>query len=198
MPRTAIVCAAAYMKGSGYGPEIDSYGRIVRVNTGFEMCSLYPDDIGNTTHICYINSQMFRERSQYKFPPGSRIIRKSHVNGYTRDLSVGYEANTGILAVLHFASMGYTCKVFGMDFFSSPYGGIIPENPSINDGDKLIVPRESIYLSEYNRERYGDQYKLAHFGGIRDFRILYNLMQTRRVTVDDHMMKIVELNKHRV
>jgi hypothetical protein len=197
--RTAIVCCAPYMRGSGYGAEIDTFDRVVRVNTGFEMIDIYPDDLGRKTHVCYINRYLYNRKVNY--PSGVSIVTKRHIADYTE--YKGYEANTGILALVHFVTKGDKCKVFGMDFYSGVNNGTIPLQSITKDNgaDMPIVSRDEVYMPGYkvnHNDTVGQTFALYHAGYMRDFKILSDLMDSHGVTVDDHLAKIVEINKPRI
>jgi len=49
----ALVGPAAYMKGIGYGKEIDSHDLVVRINRGIESIDEFHNDIGKRTDIYY-------------------------------------------------------------------------------------------------------------------------------------------------
>ena len=51
--KVALVGPAAYMVGSSYGEEIDSYDTIIRLNRGIESIHKYGEDVGVRTDILY-------------------------------------------------------------------------------------------------------------------------------------------------
>ena len=51
--KVALVGPAAYMVGSNYGEEIDSYDTIIRLNRGIESIHKYGEDVGVRTDILY-------------------------------------------------------------------------------------------------------------------------------------------------
>jgi len=51
--KVALVGPAAYMVGSKYGDEIDSYDTVIRLNRGIESIHKYGEDVGVKTDILY-------------------------------------------------------------------------------------------------------------------------------------------------
>jgi hypothetical protein len=195
---TAIVGSAAYMTGMGFGPEIDSHDYVVRVSSGFTMCKAAPDDFGTRTTHLYIN-QWTRDRlKELEYPEGVRIRLKRHVVKETR--AEDYESNTGTMCVVDYAINGHKIKVYGFDFYSAPFGGMIPEGYTIRDApDVEVVDRSQVYPDGYcNGLINSDKFRMAHVGGLRDFRIFVTYMDRYGIQVDPHMAEIIEKNRHRI
>lgn len=197
----AIVGPAAYMVGSGLGPEIDSHDVVVRLNSGHEYTALHGKDIGRKTDYIFINRWMSRNLNLFNIPPNVLPIKKVHVRPDTM-IKGEYEANTGILCIAFFAHKGYKVTVYGMDFYSGPYEGIIPSQSvgAATPKDRVqSVERKSVYFPGYNENLYGSEtHVLGHVGGMRDFAVFMKMKEDYGISQDAFLSAIIENNKHRL
>jgi hypothetical protein len=110
-----------------------------------------------------------------------------------------YEANTGIMALVDLCLQGYSIKVYGFDFFSSANGGIIQEEESIDNREDIPeVPRGVVYMEGYNEQLFGPTHRLAHVGGMRDFRIFMKMVEKYNVQYDSFLAEIIAKNIGRI
>jgi hypothetical protein len=198
---TAIVASAAYMDGKGLGPEIDRHDFVIRVTTNYIMCEKNQKDFGRKTTHVYLNKWTKNRLNVIPTPQGARVKLKRHLSKETYD--VDYEANTGVLCVVEFASLGHKIKVYGMDFYAGGNDGLIPDFYSIRDSeDTKQVDRRKVYAKGYellNDPTIDPRYfRYAHVGGLRDFRIFLKYQKMYGIETDPYMAAVIEKNRHRV
>jgi len=200
MKTTAIVASAAYMDGKEMGPEIDRHDIVVRVSTSFIMCDQNPKDFGRKTSIIYMNRWTKNRMDRLRYPAGARLRMKRHLSRETYD--DGYEANTGVMCIVDFASRGHQITVYGMDFYAGGNGGLIPDFHSVKDTPETKqVDRRTVYAKGY--EIVDDtidpaHFRYAHVGGLRDFAIFLRYQEIYGIKTDPYMAEVIERNKHRV
>lgn len=194
----AVVASASYLKGKGYGREIDSSDLVVRVNMNSQIIHLHPDDIGTKTDIVYVAMGLYRHLVQkkdypnFKLPENSVMKLRDNKIGLSRKKR-GYYPNTGMIAVEEYARKGHVVKVFGMDFYSSAFGGKIPRKTNPKPV-VITVDKNLVYLEGYT-ESIGDKApkrRISHIGGEPDVKNLIKLMKAYPIILDPHMEKIVE------
>jgi hypothetical protein len=181
-PTLALVCPSPGLIGQNFGPEIDSCDVVVRVNSGIEIVSGREADLGYRTDEIYACGYMWLNLKTYDIPEGVQIRRKQLVYECLRFRDGNYVAysNTGVLAALHYAFLGYEVRVFGMTFYAGE-DLVVSDLVSPAAAEVDVVPREQVYIPGYNQRRFGDSHKLRHHGGLRDLAIM--LTAIRRLDI---------------
>jgi|LSQX01.2.fsa_nt_gb hypothetical protein len=200
----AVVASAAYLKGKGYGREIDSADLVVRVNMNSQIVHFHPDDIGTKTDVVYVAKGLWRhlidkkDYPDFKVPEGAVMKLRDNKIGLERKKR-GYYPNTGMIAVEEFAKKGHIVKVFGMDFYSSAFGGKIPRRSTSSRPIVITTDKKLIYLEGYT-DSIGEKTpkrRVSHIGGDHDVKNLIHLMKSYPVYLDPHMETIIANYKRR-
>lgn len=191
--RVAVVCGAPYIQDSYLGKEIDSADIVVRVNLNYQLVRDHSAHVGSRTDVVYLCGSMYRTQKHYTFPRGAVVEKvKMNIEGAK---GRGYVANTGVRAAIDYALRGYEVYMYGMDFYSSSNGGVVPQKPVLKrNGTPIRVKANKAYAKGYKGSR-DYTLSLRHIGGVNDVRLLLSYMNKHPIIPDTHMETII--NKYR-
>jgi len=151
--KVIIVASSPHLEGKGTGKLIDSYDIVVRMNQGYRLMKLLPQDYGSKIDMLFLCGWSAQRLSgeflhkNYQIPPSKVYLKykdfreKPHPK-YKIPKSTNH--NQGIITIFSLLEMGYTnITLTGYSFYQTDYKypkeylSFSPESPDYNNKQNL-------------------------------------------------------------